>query len=93
MSYSSQTLSYSSTPHGNEIVTNVRATEFPKFSTQMTLGSMNGLYEVTPNTEDSTSTHRKSLKWRTAQNLVLLNRWIKYRTYCVVGRSRKGDEY
>ena len=62
MSHSSQTPSYFSTPKGNEIVPNVRATEFPKFSTQMTLAGMSSLYEVTPNTEDSTSTRRREME-------------------------------
>ena len=54
---------------------------------------MSGLNEATPNAEDSISTHQKSPKWMTAQNLVLLSGWIKYGTYIFVGRNRKGDAY
>ncbi|XP_048613293.1 uncharacterized protein LOC111198399 [Brassica napus] len=59
----------------------------------MVLGGMSGLNEATPNAEDSTSTHQKSPKWMTAQNLVLLSGWIKYGTYIFVGRNQKGDAY
>ncbi|XP_013585405.1 PREDICTED: uncharacterized protein LOC106294396 [Brassica oleracea var. oleracea] len=89
----SQTPSYSSTPHGNEVVPNVGATEFPEFSKQMALGGMSGLNEATPNADDSTSTRRKSPKWATAQNLVLLSGWIKYGTDSVIGRNQKSDAY
>ena len=40
MSYSSQPPAYSSTPTDNEIAQNVGATEFPEFSTQVTLGGV-----------------------------------------------------
>ncbi|XP_056843829.1 uncharacterized protein LOC108820186 [Raphanus sativus] len=70
MPHPSQTSSYSSNPYGNEVVPNVGATEFPEFSTQMALGGMSDLNEVTPNVEDSTFTRQKSPKWTTAQNLV-----------------------
>ncbi|KAL9293233.1 hypothetical protein AtEden1_Chr3g0190791 [Arabidopsis thaliana] len=53
-------MSYSSQP----------PSEFPEFSTQMTLGRMTGVDEDIPNNEDSTSTRRKIPKWTTKQNLV-----------------------
>ncbi|BAB02257.1 unnamed protein product [Arabidopsis thaliana] len=52
-------MSYSSQP----------PSEFPGFSTQMTLGRMTGVDEDIPNNEDSTSTRRKIPKWTTKQNL------------------------
>ncbi|KAG7588842.1 hypothetical protein ISN44_As07g011660, partial [Arabidopsis suecica] len=70
MSYPSQAPSYSSTPMNNEVVSNVGATEYSEFSTQMAFGGMNGVNEDTPNTEDSTPARRKSSKWTTEQNLV-----------------------
>ncbi|KAG7578909.1 Harbinger transposase-derived protein [Arabidopsis thaliana x Arabidopsis arenosa] len=93
MSYSSQAPSYSSTPMGNETNTNVRATEFPEFSTQMALGGMSGVHEAIRNEEDSTPTRPRSSKWTTEQNWVLLSGWIKYGTDSIVGRNQKGDSY
>ncbi|KAG7578907.1 Reverse transcriptase domain [Arabidopsis thaliana x Arabidopsis arenosa] len=78
---------------GNETNTNVGATEFPEFSTQMTLGGMSGVHEAILNEEDSTPTRPRSSKWTTEQNLVLLSGWIKYGTDSIVGRNQKGDLY
>ncbi|XP_057428517.1 uncharacterized protein LOC130721926 [Lotus japonicus] len=49
------------------------ASEFPEFSTQMTLGGMTAGDEATPNEEDSTPTSRRSHlpAWNTDQNLAL----------------------
>ncbi|KAL0713852.1 hypothetical protein Bca4012_020830 [Brassica carinata] len=87
----SQRPSFSSTSMGNEIVPNIGATEFPEFSTQIGLGGISGVNEATQreNIEDSTHARRKSPKWTTDQNLVLLNGWIKYGTDSVVGRNQK----
>ncbi|CAI8619665.1 unnamed protein product [Vicia faba] len=94
MSYSSQAPPYySSTPMGNENVPNVGLDEFLDFSTQTALGGMSGGHGATPNAEDSTLIHRKSPKWSTDQNLVLINGWIKYGTDSVVGRNQKSDPY
>ena len=94
MAYSSQAPpNYSSTPMGNENVPNVGLDEFPDFSTQTALGGMNGDHGATPNTEDSTHVRRKSPKWTTEQNLVLISGWIKYGTDSVVGRNQKSDSY
>ncbi|XP_048604105.1 glutathione S-transferase T3-like [Brassica napus] len=79
MQYFSQTPPISSTPTGDENVP--RATEFPEFSTQIALGSM------------SAQARRKSPKWTTDQNLVLLSGWIKYGTYIIVGRNQKREAY
>ncbi|XP_057419108.1 uncharacterized protein LOC130713354 [Lotus japonicus] len=51
------------------------ASEFPEFSTQMTLGGMTAGDEATPNEEDSTPTSRRSHlpAWNTDQNLVLIS--------------------
>ncbi|XP_023636009.1 uncharacterized protein LOC17883855 [Capsella rubella] len=65
----SQTNHFSFTPTSND---NVGVTEFPEFSTQMALGDMSGVQEVTPNAEDSTPSRRKCSKWTTEQNLVLV---------------------
>ncbi|CAE5975713.1 unnamed protein product [Arabidopsis arenosa] len=78
---------------GNETNTNVGATEFPEFSTQMALGGMSGVHEAIRNEEDSTPTRPRSSKWTTEQNLVLLSGWIKYGTDSIVGRNQKGDSY
>jgi len=80
-------------PMGNENVSSVGALEFPKFSTQITLGGMTGANEITPNPEDSTPNRKKNPNWTTEQNLVLLTAWIKYRTSSVVGRNQKGETY
>ncbi|XP_020272553.1 uncharacterized protein LOC109847733 [Asparagus officinalis] len=94
MPYSSQAPPYYSfTPMGNENVQNVGANEFTEFSTQMVLGGMSGGHEATPNPEDSTPARRKSLRWTTEQNLVLLSGWIKYGTDSVVGRNQKSESY
>ncbi|CAI8591430.1 unnamed protein product [Vicia faba] len=94
MSYSSQAPPYySSTPMGNENVPNIGLDEFPDFSTQTTLGGMSGGYGATPNAKDSTYVRRKSPKWTTDQNLVLISGWIKYGTDSVVGNNQKSDSY
>ena len=77
----------------NENVVNVGASEFPEFSTQMSLGGTGGVNEATPHAEDSTRTRRKSPKWSTEQNLVLLSGWIKYGTDSIVGRNKKSESY
>ena len=77
----------------NENVLSFGAPEFPKFSTQITLGGMTGANEITPNSEDSTPNRKKNPRWTTEQNLVLLSAWIKYRTNSLVGRNQKGETY
>ncbi|KAL9858842.1 hypothetical protein AtNW77_Chr1g0040961 [Arabidopsis thaliana] len=91
MSQSSQAPSYSSTPMGNETNTNVGATEFPEFSTQMALGVMSGVHETIPNEEDLTCNHSGSSKWTTDQNLVLLSRWIKYEQIVSLVETKKDN--
>ncbi|XP_048600146.1 glutathione S-transferase T3-like [Brassica napus] len=93
MSYSSQPPTYSSTPTDKEIASNVGATEFPEFSTQMTLGGISGVNEATLGADSSASATRKSVKWTTEQNLVLLSGWIKYGTNSVVGRNQKSESF
>ncbi|XP_058754928.1 uncharacterized protein LOC131628088 [Vicia villosa] len=74
MSYSSQAPPYySSTPMENENVPLVELDEFLEFSTQVTLGAMSSGQGATPNAEDSTPVRRKSPKWTTDQNLVLMS--------------------
>ncbi|XP_019093249.1 PREDICTED: uncharacterized protein LOC104753437 [Camelina sativa] len=58
----------------------------------MALGDMIGGTEATPNTEDSTPTRRKSPKWTTKHNLVLLIGWIKYEIDSVVERQAVRDQ-
>ncbi|KAL9670209.1 hypothetical protein QQ045_007760 [Rhodiola kirilowii] len=86
MQYPSQGPSYNPyMPMGNETVPNVGATEFPEFSTQMAIGDMTSANEVTPNVEeDVPNARKKSPRWTTEQNLVLLSGWIKYGTNSVV---------
>jgi hypothetical protein len=60
----------------NENILNVELREFPEFSTQMTLGSMSGGHEATPNAKDSNHASRKNPNWTTEQNLVLISEWI-----------------
>ncbi|KAL9681070.1 hypothetical protein QQ045_012851 [Rhodiola kirilowii] len=94
MTYSSQAPHFcSSTPLGNVPVPNVGAVEFPDFSTQISVGGISDANEATPNMEDTTHARRKSPKWTTEQNLVLLSGWIKYGTDSVVGRNKKSDSY
>ena len=80
MQYFSQTPPFSSTPMGDENVP--RATEFPEFSTQIALGSMSCASEPISdaNANESAQARRKSPKWTTDQNLVLISGWIKYGT-------------
>ena len=73
MSYSSQPPTYSSTPTDKEIASNVGATEFLEFSTQMTLGGISGVNEATLGADTSTLATRKNTKWTTEQNLLLLS--------------------
>lgn len=82
-------------PYSSQVplVPNVGLDEFPEFSTQMALGGMSGGHEATPNAEDSTHARRKSPRWTTEQNLVLISGWIKYGTDSVVGRNQKSDSY
>ncbi|XP_010496705.1 PREDICTED: glutathione S-transferase T3-like [Camelina sativa] len=93
MSYQSQPPPYSATPAGNEIVSGSGATEFPEFSTQMALGDTSGVNEAIPSVDHSTSGPRKSPKWTTEQNLVLLSGWIKYGTDSIVGRNQKSESF
>jgi len=71
----------------NENFQSVGAPEFLKFSTQITLGGMTRVNEVTPNSEDSTPKSKKNQQpaWNTEQNLVLISGLSKYETYGVVG--------
>ena len=64
----------------NENFQSVGAPEFLKFSTQITLGGMTRVNEVTPNSEDSTPKSKKNQQpaWNTEQNLVLISVWIKF---------------
>jgi len=58
----------------------------------MTLGSMTSANENTPNNDVSTSTRRKSLKWRIEQNLSVI-KWMYYGTYIIVGKNQKSESY
>ncbi|XP_048604842.1 uncharacterized protein LOC106372964 [Brassica napus] len=91
MQYFSQTPPLSSTPTGDENVP--RATEFPEFSTQIGLGGMSGASEPISDANESTQARRKSPKWITDQNLVLLSGLIKYGTDGIVGRNQKSEAY
>ncbi|KAL9665146.1 hypothetical protein QQ045_020557 [Rhodiola kirilowii] len=94
MAYSSQEPPFNGyMPTGNENVQSVGSTEFLEFATQMALGGMTSATEVTPTAEDSTPIRKKSPKWTTDQNLVLLSGWIKYGTNSVVGRNQKSEAY
>lgn len=59
----------------------------------MALDSMNGDNDDTSDEEDSTTIRKKSPKWTTKQNLVLLGGWIKYGTDNAVGRNQKNEAY
>ena len=85
----------SSASMGNDVVPNIGTTEFPEFSTQIGLGVTSAVNEGTrkENEEDSTHARRKSPKWTTDQNLVLISGWIKYGTDSVVGRNQKSEAY
>ena len=65
MSYSSQPPADSSTPTDNEIALDVGAIEFSEFSTQMTLGGISGVNEVTLGADTSAPATRKNVKWTT----------------------------
>ena len=93
MPFPTQTPPHSSTMMHNENVVNVGASEFSEFSTQMSFGGTGGVNEATPHAEDSARTRRKSPKWSTDQNLVLLSGWIKYGTNSIVGRNKKSESY
>ena len=73
MQYFSQTPPLSSTPTGDENV--LRAIEFPEFSIQIVFGGMSGASEPIPeaNTDESVQARRRSPKWTTDQNLVILS--------------------
>lgn len=45
------------------------------------------------NADDSAQACRRSPKWTTDQNLVLLSEWIKYGTDSIVGRNQKSKAY
>ncbi|XP_057431614.1 glutathione S-transferase T3-like [Lotus japonicus] len=79
----------------NENFSSVDAPEFPEFSTQMTLGGMTAANQFTPNQEDTTPKSKKthSPAWSTAQNLVLISRWINRGTSSVVGKNQKGETF
>ncbi|KAL0824644.1 hypothetical protein Bca101_048321 [Brassica carinata] len=85
----------SSASMGNDVVPNIGTTEFPEFSTQIGLGVTSAVNEGTrkENEEDSTHARRKSPKWTTDKNLVLISGWIKYGTVSVVGRNQKSEAY
>ena len=93
LQYFSQTPPLSSIPTGDKNV--LRATEFPEFSTEIALGSMSGASEPIPdaNADESAQALRRSPKWTTDQNLMLLSGWIKYGTYSIVGRNQKSEAY
>ncbi|KAF8105988.1 hypothetical protein N665_0149s0018 [Sinapis alba] len=93
MQYFSQAPPLSSTPTGDENVPS--ATEFPEFSTQIVLCGMIGVSESIPNAnaENSAQSRRRSPKWTTDQNLVLVSGWIKYGTYIIVDRNQKSEAY
>ena len=93
MQYFSQTPPLSSTPTGDANVP--RETEFPEFSTQISLGGMSGASELIPdaNPDESAQARRRNPKWTTDQNLVLLSGWIKYGTDIIVGRNQKSKVY
>ncbi|KAL0834979.1 hypothetical protein Bca101_086868 [Brassica carinata] len=59
----------------------------------MTLGGISGVNEATLGADSSASATRKSVKWTTEQNLVLLSGWIKYGTNSVVGRNQKSESF
>ncbi|XP_019089168.1 PREDICTED: glutathione S-transferase T3-like [Camelina sativa] len=59
----------------------------------MALGGKSGVNEPTPSADHSISGPRKSPKWTTEQNLVLLSGWIKYGTDSIVGRNQKNESF
>ena len=80
----------SSASMGNDVVPNIGTTEFSEFSTQIGLGVTSSVNEDTrkENEEDSTHARRKSPKWTTDQNLVLISGWIKYGTVLLAGTKK-----
>ncbi|XP_045831174.1 sporozoite surface protein 2-like [Trifolium pratense] len=71
-------------PMVNENFPSGGTTNFPEFSTQITIAN-----------EDSTPKSKKNQQpsWNTEQNLVLISGWIKFETSSVVGRNQKGETY
>ncbi|CAJ2644338.1 unnamed protein product [Trifolium pratense] len=71
-------------PMVNEKFSSGGTTNFPEFSTQITIAN-----------EDSTPKSKKNQQpsWNTEQNLVLISGWIKFGTSSVVGRNHKGETY
>ena len=63
ISYSSQLPAYSSTSTDNKIATDVGATEFSKFSIQMTLGGISWINEATSRAYTSTSATPLRKNW------------------------------
>ncbi|KAL9308180.1 putative glutathione transferase [Arabidopsis thaliana] len=93
MSYPSQAPPYFPTPTCNETDSNLGATDFSEFSTQMALGGISNIHEAIPDAEDSTPARRRSPKWTTDQNLVLLSGWIKFGIDNIIGKNQKGETY
>jgi len=93
MSYPSQAPPYFPTPTCNETDSNLGATDFPEFSTQMALGGISNIHEALRDAEDSTPARRRSPKWTNDQNLVLLSGWIKFGTDSIIGKNQKGETY
>lgn len=93
MTFSTQTPPHSSTMMHNDNVQYVGASEFLEFSTQMSIGGTWGVNEATPHAEDSAHIRRKSPKWSTEQNFVLLTGWIKYGTDSIVGINKKSESH
>ncbi|XP_010501927.1 PREDICTED: glutathione S-transferase T3-like [Camelina sativa] len=59
----------------------------------MGLGGTSGVNQATPSIDHSTYIPRKSPKWTTEKNLVLLSGWIKYGTDNIVGRNQKSESF
>jgi len=86
MRYQSQTPPFNGyMPMENENFPCVGASEFPKFSTQITPG---GMAVATPKSKKN-----QQPAWNTEQNLVLISAWIKFGTNSVVGRNQRGETY
>lgn len=83
------------TSMGNENVSHSGATEFPEFSTQVTLDDDTPTPEdlAIPTGEGSSAPRKKNHKWTTSENLVLLSGWMKFGTDSIIGRGQKGDSY
>ena len=59
----------------------------------MTISGISWVNEATHCVDTSTHATRKSDKWTTEQNLVLLSGWIKYGTDTVVGRNQMSKSF